>query len=94
MEKTDDMPLWVFLAFSSISTRKGALILIYSCLLFSIYCIPWGQFLAGQAWVEKIFLIKDWSWFVMMVPVMLWYWLSLKWIDKNTGWDSVQQQKN
>ena len=69
MEKTDDMPLWVFLAFSSISTRKGALILIYSCLLFSIYCIPWGQFFAGQGWIEKIFLIKDWSWFAMMVPV-------------------------
>lgn len=88
MEKKDNMPLWVFLAFSSINTRKGALILIWSCIVFSIYCIPWVKFFADQEWVSKIFLIDDWSWIAMMVPMIIWYWLSLRWIDKNAVWES------
>jgi hypothetical protein len=87
MDKKDDMPLWVFLAFSSINTRKGALILIWSCIVFSLYCIPWVKFFADQEWVEKIFLIDDWSWIAMMVPMVIWYWLSLKWVDKNAEWE-------
>ncbi len=86
MEKTDNMPLWVFLAFSSISTRKGALILIRASVLFTLYTVPWAGILAGHDWVASLFLIKDWSWFAMMVPITFWYWISLKWIDKNTGW--------
>ena len=37
-------------------------------------------------WVSKLFLIDDWEWFAMMIPMTLWYWLSMKWIDKNRGW--------
>ncbi len=87
MEKKDNTPLWVFLAFSSINTRKGALILIWSCIIFSLYCIPWRLFFSDQEWVAKIFLIDDWSWLAMMVPMIIWYWLSLRWVDKNTAWD-------
>jgi len=86
MEKKDDTPLWVFLAFSSINTRKGALILIWVCIVFSLYCIPWVKFFADQVWVEKFFLIDDWSWLAMMIPMIIWYWLSLKWADKNSAW--------
>ena len=86
MEKTDNMPIWVYLAFSSISTRKGALILIWVSVAFSIYCIPWSQLFTDQTGLAKIFLIDDWSWFAMMVPVVLWYWLSLKWVDRSLGW--------
>ena len=86
MEKTDKTPLWVFLAFSSISTRKGALVLIWASALFTLYTIPWAGLLTGHDWVARLFLIEDWSWFAMMVPITFWYWLSLKWIDKNTGW--------
>ena len=86
MEKTDNMPIWVYLAFSSIATRKGALLLISACVVFSIYCIPWSLFFASQDWIVKIFLIKDWSWFAMMVPITFWYWISLRWIDNNSGW--------
>ena len=88
MEKTDNMPLWVFLAFSSINTRKGALILIWSCIVFSLYCIPWVQFFADQEWVKKIFLIDDWSWIAMMIPMVLWYGLSLRWVDKHATWEN------
>ncbi len=87
MEKKDNTPLWVFLAFSSINTRKGALILIWSCIIFSLYCIPWSLFFLDQEWVAKIFLIDDWSWLAMMVPMIVWYWLSLRWVDKNTAWE-------
>ena len=80
------MPLWVFLAFSSIETRKGALLLIWACALFSIYCIPWSLMFTSQHWIATVFLIDDWSWLAMMVPITLWYWISLRWVDNNTGW--------
>ena len=86
MEKTDNMPIWVFLAFSSIEKRRGALLLIRACAVFAVYCIPWSLLFTGQDWIAKIFLIEDWSWFAMMVPITFWYWLSLRWVDNNTGW--------
>jgi len=88
MQKSNDIPLWVFLALSSIETRKGALILIWSSLLFSLYCIPWVAF-SGNPWVAKLFLIDGWDWFAMMLPMTLWYWLSMKWVDKNRGWSAT-----
>ncbi len=87
MQKDKSMPVWVFLAFSSIETRRGALILIWSSLLFSLYCIPWLDYFTAQPWLEKLLLIDDWEWFAMMLPMTLWYWLSLKWVDKNRGWE-------
>lgn len=92
MEKTAKIPIWVYLAFSSVATRKGALLLIYSCIAFSIYCIPWSLMFPDRKWVAQIFLVEDWTWIAMMLPMSLWYWLSLKWTDKNGGWgaDSVR----
>ncbi len=87
MEKTKDMPLWVFLAFSSINTRKMAMILIWSSVLFTLYSLPWSVF-TRNAVVAKIFIIDDWSWSAIMVPICLWYWLSLRWIDKYAAWPS------
>jgi hypothetical protein len=91
MEKTDNMPIWVYLAFSSIATRKGASLLIWACVLFCIYCIPWVLLFPGRDWVAQIFLIEDWSWFAMMIPISFWYWLSLRWMDNNSGWAATQQ---
>lgn len=88
MEKKDSMPLWVFLAFSSINSRKGALILTWSCVVFTAYCFPWSLYLTDQPWVKQVFLIDDWSWLPMMVPMVIWYYLSLRWIDKNSAWES------
>ena len=87
MEKSKNMPLWVFLAFSSINTRKGAMILIWSSVVFSIYCIPWPLLFDADL-IKTIFLIDDWSWISMMLPIVIWYYLSLKWVDKNTGWET------
>lgn len=88
MIKTKNTPLWVFLAFSAIETRKGALLLIWACVLFSVYCLPWTIML-GEAVGDlgkQLLLIDDWSWIAMMAPMTLWYILSLAWMDKNDGW--------
>jgi hypothetical protein len=89
MEKEDDIPVWVFLAFSSIKSRKGALLLIWSCVAFSIYCIPWSLTFTQQEWIQELFLIEDWSWFAMMLPITLWYWSSLRWVDRNSKWQDA-----
>ena len=85
MEKKENTPIWVFLAFSSIETRKMALILFWSSLIFSLYCIPWSNYINVE-WIAKIFLIDDWSWAAMMFPMSAWYWLGIKWVDKNAVW--------
>ncbi len=79
MEKKDNIPLWVFLAFMSIETRKGALILIRVCVVCSFLFIP----LTWYPWYEWI----DWSWAGMMFAVTAWYWLALKWCDRNAVWE-------
>ena len=86
MEKTNDMPIWVYLAFSSIETRRTAKLLIAARAVFALYCIPWVRYVEGADWVGKVFLIDDWSWFAMMVPMTCWYWLSMRWVDNNAGW--------
>ena len=88
MEKDDNVPLWVFLAFSSISKRKTALLLIYSCVMFSIYCVPWPTLFAEPEWIGNVFLISDWSWLAMMVPMTIWYLASFRWMDKNSAWSN------
>ena len=88
MTKTKNTPLWVFLAFSAIETRKGALLLIWACALFSVYCLPWSLIL-GDAIGElgkQILVINDWEWIAMMAPMTLWYVISLMWMDKHDGW--------
>jgi hypothetical protein len=86
MEKTEKVPLWVYLAFSSISKRRGALLLIWASVLFTLYCIPWAAYFDSPNWLVSLFVIDDWSWFAMMLPITLWYWLSLRWLDHNSGW--------
>ena len=90
MQKTEEMPLWVFLAFSSIDTRKGALTLIWAAVAFTLYCVPWSLLLPAQSSLAKLFLIEDWSWLTMMVPMLVWYWMSLKWVDKHSAWVSAE----
>jgi hypothetical protein len=74
MDRKDDMPIWVFLGLMNIETRKGALILFWCSFAFAIFCIPLSLYL------------EDWSWAAMMFPVTLWYWMSMKWVDKNSSW--------
>lgn len=91
MKKTDKMPIWVYLAFSSIDKKKWAVLLLWSNVIFSFYCIPWPLFFDNQGLLKKIFLITSWGWLAMMVPITIWYWISLRWMDKNSGWESKLQ---
>jgi len=79
------MPLWVLLAFSSINKRKHAIILIWASMIFTAYCFPWANFFNYKI-VTQLFLIDDWSWIAMMIPICIWYVLSLRWMDKNNSW--------
>lgn len=87
MTETKKTPLWVMLAFSSIPTRKAALILIGACFVFTAYCLPWATF-SDNEMVATVFLIDDWTWIAMMIPMCIWYLLSLRWMDKNQGWEN------
>jgi len=88
MSESQKMPLWVLLAFSSIHKRKHAIILIWACILFSLYCLPWATFTSNEI-ISRVFLIDDWSWIAMMIPICIWYILSLKWMDNNNGWQQL-----
>jgi hypothetical protein len=79
------MPVWVLLAFSSIQKRKHAIILIWASILFSLYCLPWTRFINNET-VATLFIIDDWSWIAMMIPLCLWYILCLRWMDHNNAW--------
>lgn len=92
MSSNEKLPIWVFLAFSSINTRKAALWLIGSCLAFTLYCVPWVVLFAGNELVASLFLIDDWSWVAMMVPISIWYWLSLRWMDRHAAWMESKQK--
>ena len=85
MKQLDHTPLWVSLAWASVPTRKMAIWLIISCVVFAIYCVPWTQY-SSKPLAVKLFLLRDW-WFASMVSLTIWYWLSLKWVDKHDGWD-------
>ena len=87
-ESSAKMPLWVLLAFSSIQKRNHAIILIWACVLFTLYCLPWMNFTDNEI-VSTLFLIDDWSWIAMMIPICFWYILSLRWMDQNNAWEST-----
>ncbi len=82
------MPLWVLLAFSSIHKRKHAIILIWVSTLFTLYCLPWPTFFNNEI-IATLFLIDDWSWIAMMIPICIWYILCLRWMDKNMAWKAA-----
>ena len=87
-ETSKKMPFWVLLAFSSIQKRKHAIILIWACILFTLYCLPLTNFTDNEI-VSMLFLIDDWSWLAMMMPICFWYILSLRWMDQNNAWEKT-----
>jgi len=82
------MPFWVLLAFSSIHKRKHAIILIWASILFTLYCLPIVNFVDNEI-VSTLFLIDDWSWIALMIPICIWYILSLRWMDRNNAWQQL-----
>ncbi len=88
MKRKDSMPAWVYLALSSIESRKGALVLVWISVVTMVYCVPWSNIVGKDKWITKLFLCDDWTWAAIMVPVTLWYWMSMKWIDKHSSWET------
>ena len=82
------MPIWVLLAFSNLHKRKHAIILIWASILFTLYCLPLVKFVDNDI-VSTLFLIDDWSWIAFMIPISIWYLLSLRWMDKNDAWEQL-----
>lgn len=74
MERSNSMPLWVFLGLMNVETRKGARILVYLMILVSVLSIPASLYYA------------DWTWAATLLPMGLWYWLCLRWADKHAIW--------
>ena len=87
MKVIEKAPIWVTLAYANVHTRKMALIMVIFCVVFALYCVPWVQF-SQNKFVSKVFLIDDWSWFLSMIPLTIWYWAGMKWVDKNACWES------
>jgi hypothetical protein len=79
------LPIWVLLAFPSIQQRKSAILMIWASIIFTIYCLPWINIINHDI-ILRLFLVEDWSWVAMMLPINIWYILSLRWMDKNLAW--------
>ena len=84
MTKSENMPIWVFLAVMNFETRKGANVMVWISLLITLVCVPLSYY--------QPFETVDWTWIAMMAGTTLWYWLSMKWVDKNTGWEKASQK--
>ncbi len=86
MEKKSSRPLWVDLVFSVIDKRKHALWLIWASVAFTVYCVPWPKFIAEDHLLVPVLLADDWSWLALMVPILAWYLLALRWMDSTGAW--------
>ena len=92
MKSQDKTPMWVYLAFASVKTRRGAVFMVWLSTFCSLYCIPWSKYTPAP-WAGKVFLIDNWIWLGVMIVITLWYWLSLKWTDRNHVWsESIPEQ--
>lgn len=87
MNQPAKRPIWVDMAFSIIQKRKHALWLISVNIVFALYCVPWARFLETPEWFQTLFIIDDWSWLLMMMAILVWYSICLRWMDNNSAWE-------
>ena len=73
MQKKENMPDWAYWGLWGINSRKVALAFAIGSLLLCFIIVPY-------AIKEKIYT------FMAFPLVPLWYWLSIKWADKNSAW--------
>ncbi len=74
MKKKEDMPSWAYWGLWGMNSRKVAFIFFIGTLILSLIIISVG------------IMVKDYSFLVFpLIPV--WYWLSIKWADKNYAWE-------
>ncbi|MEZ7951969.1 MAG: hypothetical protein QMC02_04565 [Halioglobus sp.] len=81
MDRKDNMPLWVFLGLLNLETRKAALLLVSCTLVFGLVFLPMPYLLDDWNWMDVV------NWSGMMFAITLWYWLSIRWVDKHSSWN-------
>ena len=81
MDRKDNMPLWVFLGLLNLETRKAALFLVSCTLVFGLAFLPLPYLLDDWNWMDVF------NWSGMMFAITLWYWLSIRWVDKHSSWN-------
>lgn len=74
MEMKDDMPSWVYWGLWGIKTRKVAMLFVYISIVLTLAIVPVGIALNNYL-------------FMAFILVPLWYWLSIKWVDRNSTWE-------
>ncbi len=85
MQHIDQAPWWVKIVYAQVSRRQTACWLTLICAVFTLYCLPWSRY-SHAPLVAQLFIFDDWEWFLSMLPMTLWYWLALRWVDHHTGW--------
>lgn len=86
MDRKDNMPMWVFFGLSSINTRKGGMMLFWSCMIFAVACIPWAILVPGADFIPEAIRLDDWSYAGLTLLCAVYYWLCIRWVDKNASW--------
>ncbi|MDP8567674.1 hypothetical protein [Methylophilus aquaticus] len=85
MKNIDQAPWWVKVVYANVSRRKVACWLTIVCAVFTLYCFPWSRY-SDAPLVAQIFVFDDWEWFLSMLPMTIWYWVALIWIDRHGSW--------
>lgn len=73
MKKKEGMPFWAYWGLWGINSRKMAQGFVVVTALISLILIPVG------------IMVNDYS-LLAFIFVPVWYWVSLKWADKNSAW--------
>ncbi len=81
MDRKDNMPVGGFLGLVNMETRKAALLLVSCTLVFGLVFLPLPYLLDDWSWMDVV------NWSGMMLDITLWYWLSIRWVDKHSFWD-------
>ncbi len=80
MERKETVPKWVHWGLLGIRKRKTALVYLWASLILCFVVVP-GSIVIGEYT------------YCTIVFVPLWYWLSIKWVDKNGSWEALARMK-
>jgi hypothetical protein len=67
-------PIWVRLGLWSVSSRASAWVFFWICIAIAVFSVIRG------------FSEPRWFWGVVMVLAALWYWASIRWVDRYSSW--------
>lgn len=78
MERTDEMPEWVYLGLWGLNSRIAALSFMWICAVVgSVSLVATGRYPMAQ-------------WGAYMLLAVPWYWLSIRWVDQHGSWTRTE----